>query len=208
MGFYRSSATNTTSGCPALGGQDPANSCRYTNADYTLDGVNYTGGSTLFFEHNVYVKDAYVHGNLVVAGNFDSANGKYGSGSPRMYMPTTAWKQYCRSWATYKAWDAAAAPSFPGLDSAYESDEDINVVGSKVLVNGLMYVGGNAGLGNGGGNAEFYGVIYVVGQVSLDSNSQATVYYNKGAAENIRTAKIILSRTSWKDSLRTWPPGL
>jgi len=217
--FYRSSATSNTNGCPPVENrdtgdpavQDPAGSCRYTEANVTVTGDYNATAGTIFFEGNVWTDKIYLKGSVIILGNLVTRTGNSGEGTVSMKMPQTAWKQYGRDWATYQGYDNYAddnMPSFPGLDSTYLSDINYTKTESKVYLNGFMYVGGDMYLGNGGGSCTIYGSIYCVGKAYVDSNSQMDVYYNKDAAEDIHTLKIILSRVSWKAIVHQWPSAL
>jgi len=88
-----------------------------------------------------------------------------------------------------------------GLDSGYKSDINLNYqpTASKTAIQGLLYIGQNLNAsGGGGGNTRIYGTLYVLGTVSMGSGSQVTVYYNKAAAEAVKTLKLNLKRVEWQ----------
>ena len=203
--FYRTSAA-ATAGCPA--GGTPAGSCYYSGSVANWD--NTTAGKTIFIEGDLSVKSPgmFHTGTLIVMGNINLPNGVWGKGNVAMSMPNTAWKQYCNDWAAYQAFDAGAPAAFPGLNSTYTSGA-ITVNSTKISVNGFLYVGGNFNNGGGGGgNSDVYGVLYAVGTSTLSAASPIDFYYNGSATSNLVTTNVSLIRSSWKDELTGWPPGL
>jgi len=149
-----------------------------------------------------------ISGNLIVTGNMDTGNGVWGKGNRTMSIPTTAWKQYCRNWARYQDFDSGAPATFPGLNSDWTSDSGLTASSNKISVSGLLYVGGSFLTGAGGGQADIYGTMLVVGSSTMTNNSGVTVYYNEEASKNVRWSRIVLSRVSWQDIIRLWPSGL
>jgi len=209
---YRSSAAaNTTGGCPA--GGTPANSCYYSGS---VSNWSYTTTGTVFIEGDLTAKSPgmYHTGAMVVMGNFNLPNGRWGAGSATMTMPPDAWKQYGNDWSYYKTnFDASAPASFPGTTGAYTTPAACNpsaCTSSKLAVNGMLYVGGNFNNGGGGGgNSDIYGALYVVGSATQTAASGVTFYYNAGASTGLLTTTISLSRISWQDALAYgWPPAL
>ncbi|OGR57535.1 MAG: hypothetical protein A2X36_02735 [Elusimicrobia bacterium GWA2_69_24] len=211
LNLYRSSAqalTAAANGCPP-GGKD--GTC-YFNTAVNWDSLDYTAGGTVFIENNLTVGSPGLDmiGTLIVTGNMTSTSGGWGKGSVDMVMPQTAWKQYCNDWTHYTSvfgTDEGTAPAiFPGLNSDYLSTEGwtYNPTGAKCAVQGFLYVGGNFTTSGGGGNAEIYGSLFVKGAVTIDASSSVTVFYNKEAAEAVRTTKLVLTRKSWQAEVRSW----
>lgn len=210
LAFYRSSAAATT--CPIAGGT-PEGSCYYKTAQ-SWDSFDLTGG-VVFVENNLTVGTPGVNviGTLMVTGNLTTTSGAWGKGSAVMAVPRTAWKQYCNNWAHYLSEfsDPDAPAAFPGLDSTYLSSTTFTHnpnPNGKFAVQGFMYVGGAFSTSGGGGNAFVYGNMLAQGSVSIAANSGVTVFYNKEAAQNIRTKKVNLRRILWQDQVLPWPSGL
>lgn len=211
--FYRSSAQVINAACPS--GGNPAGSCYYDTAQ-SWSSYDYTGGGTVFIENNLTLASPGVNitGTLIVTGNMATTSGGWGKGSGAMLIPQTAWKQYGNNWAHYTPFDAAGAalyPDFPGLESTYLSDVNLTYTptpDTKTAVRGFLYVGGSFSTSGGGGNAYIYGTMFCKGSVTVASNSGVTVYYNKEAAGNIHSKRIILSRILWQGVLRRWPSNL
>lgn len=195
LGFYRTSATATTT---------------YYDTAQSWDNYSYTGGGTVMIENNLTLGSPGVDivGNLIVTGNLTTTSGGWGKGSVDMAMPTGAWKQYCGNWSHYSVFGDSTAPAaFPGLDSTYLSPalQTYNPTGNKCAVQGFLYVGGNFTTSGGGGSTEVYGTMFAVGTVSVAANSAVTLYYNKSAAEGVKTTRLVLKRSSWKAVLRNYP---
>ena len=210
--FYRSSAALHT-GCPA--GGTPANSCYYAGSVVNWNPT--LSGKTIFVEGDLTIKSPGmdIDGNMVVMGNLNLPNGVWGRGSRTMSMPTDAWKQYCNDWAFYRAtYDTAAPATFPGINTTtYSSPSACSPIGgcqsSKIAVSGLLYVGGNFNNGGGGGgNSDIYGVLYAVGSATQTASSGVTFYFNAGAASQVQSTNVTLTRVSWQDVLTGWPSGL
>lgn len=212
LDFYRSSAQATTAGCPAGGVDYGSGATCYFSGNQSWSSVDYAGGSTVFVEGDMNMDSPGIDiiGSLVITGNFSSSNGGWGKGSVNMSVPETAWRQYCNNWAHYQSFDGDAPASWPGADSVYESSPTLtfNPTGNKTAIQGFMYVGGNFSVGGGGGSCEIYGALFIVGNVTIDSASGVVVYYNKVAAEGIKTRSINLSRYSWEGLVRQWPSHL
>jgi hypothetical protein len=105
--------------------------------------------------------------------------------------------------------DPGAPASFPGLTSGYLPSSSLTYnVGNKVMLHGFMYVGKNLSNTGGGGNGTFIGSVYVEGTVSLNSNSNATIYHDAAVAEEIETLGASLYRESWEEESREFPTGL
>jgi hypothetical protein len=123
-------------------------------------------------------------------------------------LPRTAWKQYCNDWAHYRTFDAAAAAAFPGVNSSYKSDASLTFTSKKISVEGLLYVNGSFLTGGGGGQADVYGTMLVVGSSTMTNNSGVVVYFNEQAGKNVQWTRVVLVRQSWQDSNYAWPSGL
>lgn len=198
LAFYRSSAV--------AGGT-------YYSAAQSWSSFDYSAGGTVFVENNLTVGSPGVDivGTLIVTGNMSTTSGGWGKGSVDMKVPTTAWKQYCNNWATYRTYDNAEPVEFPGLDSTYLSADALTYAptpGGKHAIQGFMYVGGSFSTSGGGGNAYIYGNMLCQGSVTVASNSGVTVWYNRESAKSIRTKKVNLRRVSWQDQVKPWPSSL
>ncbi|MDD5656932.1 MAG: hypothetical protein PHF00_06720 [Elusimicrobia bacterium] len=195
LGFYKSSAEATST---------------YYDTPQTWKNFIAKTGYTYYVDNNLTLQSPGIDvtGNVIVTGNMDTGNGTWGKGNRTMSVPTTAWKQYCRNWAHYKTFDAAAPAAFPGLNSDWTSNPALSASSGKISVEGLLYVGGSFLTGGGGGQADVYGTMLIVGSSTMTNNSGVTVYFNEGASKNVRWSRIILSRVSWQDVLRPWPSGL
>lgn len=209
LAFYRSSATAST--CAQSGG-DPPGSCYYKTAQ-SWDSFDYTSGGVVLVENNLTVGSPGVNivGSLVVTGNLSTTSGAWGKGSATMKVPRTSWKQYCNDWAHYQPFDNAEPATFPGLDSTYLSSSTLTYTttpNGKHAVQGFIYVGGAFSTSGGGGNAYVYGTMLSQGSVTVAANSGVTVFYNKEAANAVRTKKVNLKRILWQDQVLPWPSGL
>ena len=180
-------------------------------------------GKTYYIDGNLDIGSPgiFVGGNLIIIGTLTLPNGRSGQGSPTVYIPQTAWKQYganSTEWAYYKSgsacsesWTDPTAPATYALAVAngYKSTlhRTKTFTGGKVLVNGFIYVGGGISAGGGGGQSVLVGSAYVVGSVSFTGNNNC-FFYTDEAASQILTTNVILTRQSWQDSLQKWPSAL
>lgn len=204
--FYKSSAQSSGSGpCGAY----------YTNGSRTGDCADTTGNPYYVEGSWTNFGGSDIRGAVIVQGNFSTTNGSLGSNSRTVNVPRQAWKQYCNDWSYYltnynsDAWLSTTYPtSCPGLYSSYLSPSTMTATIAPVF-QGLLYVGGDFTGPTGGGNTELiYGIVFVRGQVYLNSNSHVIVYYDSAVTQAIQTTQVILSRQSWQDVLRDWPSGL
>lgn len=218
LGFYLSSATATGTyyGTPAA---------ITTFLATCNNGTACNTGNTYYIAGNLSIASPgiFVGGNLIITGNLNLPNGRSGQGAPTVHLPRTAWRQYganSTEWNYYKAGGPACSESwsdttpslpatFPGLNSNYKSDATITKTfsGGKVLVNGFIYVGGNITAGGGGGQSVLVGSAYVVGAIGFTGNNNC-FFYTDEAASRMVTTNVNLSRTSWLDSMQTWPTAL
>lgn len=207
LNFYKSSAT--ASGTPS---DSDCGSSYYITGNQTWSGCNDSSGKTYYITGNLTVNSTgggnSVEGNVVVLGNLNLSNGNFGTGARTVYLPQKAWKQYCNDWAHYQAFDTGEPSSFPGLDSDYLSASTVTVSLDKIFVYGFLYVGGNLVQGGGGGSGSVVGTAFIVGTSTLNASSNVTIYYNADIQASLKTTRIILSRTSWKEILQEWPTGL
>ncbi|MFH2203815.1 MAG: hypothetical protein ABIJ96_11910 [Elusimicrobiota bacterium] len=184
-------------------GVEPAGSCYY-KGDTAWTTFQSGGGNAVFVEGNLTVSQRLnIVGDLIVMGSLNVPNGVWGDGDVDMIVPQIAWKQYCNNWTDYRTtFDPVDAPAgWPGLDYGYKSNATLNYqpVNKKTAVEGLLYIGQNLNAsGGGGGNTRIYGTLYVEGSVTMDTGSQVTVYYNRAAAEAIKTLKLNLKRVEWQ----------
>ncbi|MBI5211591.1 MAG: pilus assembly PilX N-terminal domain-containing protein [Elusimicrobia bacterium] len=186
---------------------------------------------TYYIQGNLDVTNSmYVQGALVVTGNVSMDGGNKGAGEEWCLMPRSAWQQYglddgaATAWNHYKdeeilkvncaggtshdPVDSTAPANFPGINSGYKSPATAGKCIDKIVVKGLMYVGGNLIQTGGGGNTNVVGAMYVVGDVSVGTNN-ITVWYDQNAGDWIKTTSVILSRKSWKDlPSQKWPTQL
>jgi hypothetical protein len=178
----------------------------YYNTPQNWSGFVAHTGYTYFVDNNLTLTSPGIDitGTLIVTGNMDTGSGVWGKGSRTMHMPKTAWKQYCNDWAHYRTFDNAL-PAFPGVSASYTSPTTITETSNKISVEGLLYVGGSFLTGGGGGQADVYGTMLVVGSSTMTNNSGVTVYFNESAARNVQWTRISLSRVSWQDVLTPWP---
>lgn len=179
--------------------------------DQSWKNTDYTGGGTTYVEGNLTLAQTLnIVGNLIITGNLNVPNGVWGSGSVDMTVPQTAWKQYCNNWSYYKTTfePANAYSAYSYVPSGYKSAATLNYqpTQNKTAVQGFLYVGGNiSGSGSGSGNTRIFGSVFVVGSVTLGSNSNVTVYYDRVAAKEVKTLRLNLRRESWQSLLRDWP---
>lgn len=216
--FYRTSAAATMGCFTATGTGSAVNTCYFPG-----NVTNWNGNTrgTIFIEGDLTVKSPgmYHIGKMIVMGNINLPNGQWGnSGSPgtSLLMPADAWKQYgiAAAWTHYRdVFDQSAPAAFPGMNSTSYTSPTLcspsPCLSQKVAVNGFLYVGGNFNNGGGGGgNSDIYGVLYAVGTATQTASSQVTFYYNGDATTGLVTTNVSLTRASWKDEVRGWPPGL
>jgi len=159
----------------------------------------------------------FILGNVIIAAGNMSISGNGGTGAAQgVYttpIPPQAWREYANDWATYRCMDNYANAHFAtypaAVNASYVASATssppathqipstcVNSAGS-VLVHGLVYAGGGAGL-NGGGNARFHGVVMTPNTVSI-ATSNYTIYFDNAVAAAVRTKSVNLSRTSWQD---------
>lgn len=196
--------------CAQAGGT-PLGSCLYIG-DQNWSTFQSGGGNAVYVQGNLTVTQRLnIVGDLIVTGSLNVPNGTWGDGNVDMTVPQIAWKQYCNNWTDYRTtFDPTDAPAlFPGLGGGYRSNATLNYqpTASKTAIQGLLYIGQNLNAsGGGGGNTRIYGTLYVKGSVSLDAGSSVTVYYNKTAAQSIKTLKLNLKRVEWQAMVYdTWP---
>lgn len=199
--FYKSSAQASGAGPGGCGNH-------YQTTDPGNWNCTDTSGKPYYFDSNLTFNGGHIIGSVIVMGNFDSGNGNLGGGAETVPMPNTAWKQYGNDWAYYLSnYDASppAPAAFPGLNNTYQSNRTANI---SPVFHGLLYINGNFIGPNGGGNTDLaYGVVYVKGTVTLNSNSHVKVYYGADAQNALQTTQILLTRTSWQDTIQSWPSG-
>ena len=191
-------------GAPAQAGSSMGGggSCDTTNKD---TGYVYYVEDSL----DIQAPGVYIRGSLVVTGNLNLPNGNFGNTDVTTNLPTDAWRQYCRDWSYYRTtFDSSAASSWPGLGSEYTSPSTTTYTVAKVFVQGFLYVGGDVTASGGGGNGAIIGAVIVKGAVTIGSNSNAGVYYNKDTADAIQTSTLYLGRDSWQEQVKQWPSGL
>lgn len=202
FGAYQSSAAASLT--------DSCGNSYYRDGSYdkhTFNNCTDTGGHTYYVTGNWDDFKSAVAGNIIVLGNLNFANG--GQATLPAYnaqIPSTAWRQYCNDWATYKSNYDPGTPysSCPSPSSGYAPASLTKSI--DPAIHGLVYVGGDLTIPNGGGNSDLiHGVFIVQGAADINANSHAHVYYDSLIAANIQTTVILLTRQSWKDVVRQWP---
>lgn len=147
----------------------------------------------------------YLIGEVIILGNLEM-NGNGGSfKSLTVSIPPEAWQEYCESsgvaWTHYQTMDGSAPASCAAATAgSYEATGTYTI--TNVLVNGLMYQGGNY-QATGSGNASFYGVVYCIAQPSLGANM--TLWYQPNLS--MVTTSSLVQRVSWQDVVCTWDPS-
>ncbi len=190
---------------------DPLGSCYYKGDQNWSTGFASPVGSsvTIYVEGNVTLSQRFnIAGDIIIRGDLNVPNGSWGDGDIDMIVPRIAWKQYCNNWAYYLSEFEPGAGTWPGLSSGRKSAYGMNyqpTPGGKTAVQGLLYIGGNLAGGGGGGNTRIYGNLYIKGAVVLDPSSAVDVYYNKAAAENIKSLRLNLKRIEWQSQVKEWP---
>jgi Tfp pilus assembly protein PilX len=153
----------------------------------------------------------WVIGTLIVIGNL-TVRASAASGAPMAAVPQTAWRQYGNDWAYWKNTFSENAgcvnlpvsqPSFPGLTSAYLTPPGFACPLTNTLLHGFLYVSGNATFQTGG-YTSVWGSAYIAGAVNMAGGGYV-LYFDPLAAQSILTTRIVLTRTSWQDSLVPWP---
>ncbi|HVE12280.1 MAG TPA: hypothetical protein VNI01_02695 [Elusimicrobiota bacterium] len=155
--------------------------------------------------------DGPIVGTVIILGNLTTGNGVMHGTDETPVIPQKAWKEYCNDWSFFNStYYNTGYSQCPGIYSSYTTPASATyAAGISPVVLGMLYVGGDFTGPTGGGNSDIvHGVLYVKGQVYLNSNSHCKVWYNNDVANNMLTVNMYLVRTSWKDVLRTWPTGL
>jgi len=215
--FYKSSAiASGATPCPA-GTHSDITTYYYTCSTCTLPGTPCTdlSGKPYYVERSWPSFDGPIKGAVIIMGNMDTGNGVLHGQTINAKIPRQAWKQYCNDWSYYlsnyntDSWLTSHYPtSCPGLYGAYLSPAAMTKSISPV-VEGLLYVNGNFIGPQGGGNTDMvYGVIFVKGFVSLNSNSHVKVYYSSDASTALHTTRVVVVRQSWQELPPFWPSGL
>jgi hypothetical protein len=151
----------------------------------------------------------YIVGDVIALGNLEM-NGNGGAfKNLTVPVPPTAWKEYggtsllgILAWVHYKLTFDLLSPLTYDLAVATNYKATGNATINNILVNGLMYQGGNF-QATGSGNAGFYGVVLTQGQPTLGSNM--TLYFNPNIT--IQSAEFQAQRVAWEPPSCVWPKG-
>jgi len=192
-------------------GNDPCGNAYYQPGNFS-GNCNSLNGKTYYIVGNRTDFRSAITGSMIILGNLDFKNGSQDTvGAYNATVPPLAWKQYCNDWAYYRAEFDNTPPASPAcfgnIGNSYRSSGD--VVSIDPAIHGLLYVGGNLSLPNGGGSDDLlHGVIIVNGVANINTNSNCKIYYDPSIASNILATSISLSRVSWADATTAWPSAL
>jgi hypothetical protein len=164
-------------------------------------GVTGTFYTTGYLQFKAGSGGNIINGNVVTLGYVDVSGNGGATRSMNVPVPPKAWKEYGNDWAFYKATYDAAAPATYAAAVAADYTSAANKTINDVIVNGLIYAGGNF-QDTGSGNANFYGVAIVGNAPSIGSNS--TFYFNPTLVTAVRTLAQRPQRISWTDVSCTW----
>lgn len=155
-------------------------------------------------------------GTFIVRGNLYIASGDNYSIAGAT-VPSGAWKEYTRLQTTGR--DTATTNQYPA-DTGYQSSASTFNLGSQtwtggppsgntdVGIWGFIYAGGNFTIIQGA-LADFYGVLWVVGNVvNENTGERSLVFYDKNLSANLPMLNVVLTRLSWQEttpSIQAWP---
>jgi hypothetical protein len=147
----------------------------------------------------------YLIGEVIILGNLEMIGNGGSFKTLTVPIPPEAWKEYGEAsgvaWTHYKTMDPAGPATYAAAVAAdYQATATYNI--TNVLINGLMYQGGQYNA-TGAGNASFYGVVYCITQPSLGANM--TLWYQADLA--VLTTSILVQRVSWQDVVCSWDPA-
>ena len=201
--FYKSSAIAS--------GTDPCGYKYYIPASSTpwTNNCNDSSGKPRYVEGDWTSYSSAIVGTIIITGSMSWSNGSQPSvTSYNATLPPQAWKQYCNDWSAYTAYDGSFP--FSGCTTTPTGYQRTGITSNiSPSIHGLLYVGGNFSIPNGGGNSDLlHGVIIIQGTANISTNSHGHIYYDQNAASNVQTTTILLSRQSWQDVLVGWPSGL
>ncbi|MBI3549112.1 MAG: hypothetical protein HY078_08750 [Elusimicrobia bacterium] len=201
--YYKSSAIASGTAPCGMKYYVPASSTPWsTDCDDTSGKPFYVEGDWTSFRSKM-------NGTVIILGNMSWDNGNaHALSAYNATIPPQAWKQYCSDWTAYTAYDA----TFPYTDCS-TTPKGYNRLGQTYnispTIKGLLYIGGNLTIPNGGGNSDLvHGIVIVQGTADINTNSHAHIYYDPSTGDNLQTTSILLSRTYWADFLIQWPSSL
>lgn len=140
-----------------------------------------------------------IQGNVIMLGNLEMQGNGGRTMSMNVPLPPEAWKEYGNDWAYYKGtWDPTAPATYAAAVAAsYTASRVVNI--TNILIDGLMYAGGNY-QATGAGNAAYRGVVVCAAQPTFGAN--ITLYYNPTVSYTSTTN--VVQRSSWQDVKCTW----
>ena len=143
-----------------------------------------------------------IQGTVIMLGNLEMQGNGGRTMSMNVPLPPQAWKEYANDWAYYLAtWDPTAPATYAAAVAAnYLASGNRNI--TNILIDGLMYTGGNY-QATGAGNAAYRGAVICVAQPSLGSN--ITIYFNP--ALSYQSTTNVVQRTAWQEARCTWDVG-
>jgi hypothetical protein len=145
----------------------------------------------------------YLVGEIIALGNFEMDGNGGSFKSLSVPIPPDAWREYGEAtgtaWAHYQAMDPSAPATYAAAEAAdYVATGNYTI--NDLLINGLMYQGGNY-QATGSGNASFYGVVFSAAQPTLGANM--TLYFKHNIT--FQTTSFALQRVGWRPVVCDWP---
>lgn len=159
-----------------------------------------------YWDQDVIINGTGIKGTTIVRGNMTLNGPDVGNSNINMRIPYGAWREYQKV-------DDAAANEYPG-DNGYQSVKNEYQIGSNsgaeggatgsdLGFNGFVYIGGDITM-QSGSDADVYGAVWVVGNwISLDNN---IIFFNDQL--NVPTLNVVLVRQSWQEvtpDTTAWP---
>jgi hypothetical protein len=200
--YYRAQAQAAGAAPAGCGGN-------YYSANKTIKGCN--GGAlatgTWYATGNITFQAGsggnQLEGVIIALGNVEIQGTGGSSRNMTVPIPSQAWREYGNNWAHYQGFDAGAPASYAAAVSAnYTTSANYSI--SNILVNGLVYAGGNIQC-TGAGNSAIYGILVVQAEPSLGSNFK--LWYNPTVGTSVQMGTTAPQRTAWKDVTCSWPDG-
>ncbi len=182
----------------------------YSTSDINFKGCNGGGAGvtgTFYTTTNVQFQAGsggnIINGVVIALGIVDIQGNGGATRNMTVPVPSKAWKEYRNDWANFKTtFDGGAPATYAAAVAAdYSTPITTTYAMSGVLVNGIIYSGGNF-QDTGSGNSAFYGVAIVGGAPSIGSTSD--FYFNPAATTLARTATQAPQRVAWQDVACNW----
>lgn len=175
---------------------------------YWDNNVEFTGGAS--------TNGVGIYGTVIVRGHMRVGTNTGDNYSFVGDVPEDAWEEYAK--ITKTTGDTAAKNEYPA-DDGYETNRATFDFGNEtwkggpaqaswtdVGFRGFVYVGGNLDIN---GPCDYYGAIWVVGDVSKSPGVERGIVFFDENLTDIPTLNVVLRRESWQeippDKGTTWP---